>query len=154
MMEALRQWLAGVVACAFAVSLALELAPDGALRRIVQLTGALVLLLALLRPLGEAELPDAALTFSALSEERAALTAQYEQESRAALAAVIAERTGAYIEDKARALGLAVRAEVTVEEREGVPLPVYAVLYGTEDETLGAWVTRELRLSWEWRAEA
>ena len=65
-----------------------------------------------------------------LSADRAALEEQYRDVSGQSLAAVIAERTGAYIEDKAHALGAEVTAEVTVREEDGAFIPDRAVLFG------------------------
>ena len=72
------------------------------------------------------------------------------------LAAVIAERTGAYIEDKAHALGTEVTAEVTVREEDGAFFPDRAVLFGEENAELSALLTQELGIApekQEWRAE-
>ena len=72
------------------------------------------------------------------------------------LAAVIAERTGAYIEDKAHALGTEVTAEVTVREEDGAFIPDRAVLFGEENTELSALLTQELGIApekQEWRAE-
>lgn len=155
MMDPLRQWLLGVVSCAFLVSLIDRLTPEGAVERLVRFGGGLALLLCMLRPLGTAELR--ALTFDPepLLSSRAALEERYRTESSEALAAVIAERTGAYIEDKAHALGLQVTAEVRVQEEDGTLLPYSAVLYGAEDASLAAVLADELgipRERQEWRS--
>lgn len=154
-MDYLRQWLLSVVSCAFLVSLVDQLTPEGAVRQLVRFGGGLVLLLCLLRPLGAAELTELLPAIEPLSDERAALEAQYREEGDRALAAVIAERTGAYIEDKARALGLHVTAEVGVQELDGTLRPASAVLYGTENAALAEILEDELgiaREQQEWRA--
>ena len=154
-MAFLRQWLLGVVGCAFLVGLTDQLAPAGALRPLVRFCGGLVLLLCLLRPLGTVELRELSFSTDGLSESRAALEERYAAENDRALAAVIAERTGAYIEDKAHTLGLTVTAEVEVAERGGTLVPCRVTLYGAESETLAALLERELgiaRTEQEWRA--
>ena len=108
-MAFLRQWLLGVVSCAFLVSLLDQLTPEGSVRKLARFSSGLVLILCMLRPLGTAEPRELALDLDGLSADRAALEEQYRDVSGQSLAAVIAERTGAYIEDKAHALG----AEVT-----------------------------------------
>ena len=154
-MDFLRQWLFGVVGCAFLTGLLDQLTPEGAIRPIARLCGGLVLLLCLLRPLGAVELRELDLVPDDLSAQRAALETQYAAENDRALAAVIAERTGAYIEDKAHALGLEVTAEVEVAERGGTLVPCRVTLYGAESEALAACMERELdiaRTEQEWRA--
>ena len=52
-MSALRDWLLGVVAAALAVALAQAITPEGAVKRIGRLAGGLVLLLAVVKPVGD-----------------------------------------------------------------------------------------------------
>ena len=97
-----------------------------------------------------------ALDLDGLSADRAALEEQYRDVSGQSLAAVIAERTGAYIEDKAHALGAEVTAEVTVREEDGAFIPDRAVLFGEENAELSVLLTQELGIApekQEWRAE-
>ena len=155
-MAFLRQWLLGVVCCAFLVSLVDQLTPEGAVQKLARFTGALVLLLCMLRPLGTVELKELTLDLDGLFSERAALEEQYQAEREQSLAAVIAARAGAYIEDKAHALGTEVTAEVTVREEDGAFIPDRAVLFGEENAELSALLTQELGIApekQEWRAE-
>ena len=73
-MNGLREWLLGVVAAALAVSLAQSLTPDGTVKRVGRLVGGLVLLLAVVRPLG-ALIPRAAslpvMAYGTMTEEEA-----------------------------------------------------------------------------------
>lgn len=148
-MTALRAWLLSIVACAMLVSLAEELSGDGALRRVVRFTGGILLLLSLLRPmlLLSPALPE--LDLSSYREAAAQRTRELSASRETALAESIAEETGAYIEDKADELGLSVRAEVTTESVDGVPLPASVTLYGREDAALGDWLARELGIAKE-----
>ena len=155
-MAFLRQWLLGVVSCAFLVSLLDQLTPEGSVRKLARFSGGLVLILCMLRPLGAVELDDLTRTSIAPGAERAALERRYQEEQTRALEAVIAERTGAYIEDKAHALGAEVTAEVTVREEDGAFIPDRAVLFGEENAELSALLTQELGIApekQEWRAE-
>lgn len=54
-MAFLRQWLLGVVSCAFLVSLLDQLTPEGSVRKLARFSGGLVLIFCMLRPLGTAE---------------------------------------------------------------------------------------------------
>ena len=97
-----------------------------------------------------------ALDLDGFSADRVALEEQYRDVSGQSLAAVIAERTGAYIEDKAHALGTEVTAEVTVREEDGAFIPDRAVLFGEENAELSVLLTQELGIApekQEWRAE-
>ena len=127
-MAFLRQWLLGVVSCAFLVSLLDQLTPEGSVRKLARFSGGLVLILCMLRPLGTAEPWELALDLDGFSADRAALEEQYRDVSGQSLAAVIAERTGAYIEDKAHALGTEVTAEVTVREDVADPGMAFPLL--------------------------
>ena len=154
-MAFLRQWLLGVVSCAFLVSLLDQLTPEGSVRKLARFSGGLVLILCMLRPLGTAEPRELALDLDGLSADRAALEEQYRDVSGQSLAAVIAERTGAYIEDKAHALGTEVTAEVTVREEDGAFIPDRAVLFGEENAELSVLLTQELGIAperQEWRS--
>lgn len=154
-MAFLRQWLLGVVCCAFLVSLVDQLTPAGAVQKLARFTGALVLLLCMLRPLRTVELKELTLDLDGLFSERAALEEQYQAEREQSLAAVIAARAGAYIEDKAHALGVSVIAEVTLREEDGAFLPDSVVLTGEESAALAALITRELGIApekQEWRS--
>lgn len=148
-MAFLRQWLLGVVACATLVSAAGQICPEGALRKIARLTGGLLLLLAMLRPLGALRpaesLPDA----DGYREEVARLERELSAERENALRHGIASELEAYIEDKAGALGAEVRAEAELETRGGVPLPKRVTLRGAYSEALSAFLASELGIAKE-----
>lgn len=145
MIAALGQWLLGASACAMLLALVLRLVPDGAGREAVRFAGGLTLLLCLLRPLTALTLPDFTLP------DAAASAASYRSLYDDALADGIAARTAAYIEDKARAMGLSVQARVTVARTDAAPLPVAAVLCGEHSDALADALSRELgiRVTWE-----
>ena len=148
-MMLVRAWLLGVIACAVLVSAAQSLTDGGALRRAVRFAGGLLLMLAMLRPLPSVEFPvrETALDGyrAAVEELERELSAQREE----SLSGGIAAATAAYIEDKADELGASVRASVTVEEKDGVPLPVDVTLYGQRSEVLAAYLADELGITEE-----
>ncbi len=115
-MSLFRTYLMGVVAAAMAVALAQALTPDGTVKKIGRLVGGIVLMLAIVKPLtglsaGEAPLPVADWLVPPVHEE--------ENEGEVLLKELIAQQTGAYIEDKGHALGVNCTAQVTVAEGEG-----------------------------------
>lgn len=153
-MEMLREWLLRIVNCALLVSVLEQLVPDGAVREIARFCGGLVLILCMLCPPSAAERLMQGVDASAFSTQYAALEEDCRAQRDEALAAVIAEKVGAYIEDKARALGVSVTAEVMLRQEEGVFLPDRVLLCGTENDALAQLISRELgiaREKQEWR---
>ena len=143
MMEHIRQWLCSVVAVSLLVSVVQSLVPKGSLGRVSSFLSGLVLLAVLLGPLPELDL--AGLELGNLQEETREIRQKMEAEEETALKAGIAERTEAYISDKAAALGGTVRARVeTRTGADGVPLPWSAELEGAYTEELAQWMETEL----------
>ena len=155
-MEGLRQWLLGIVFTAFAAGLARQLAPEGREQAAVRLAGGLLMLLAVLGPLAGGDWGDLALPAGAFQASEAA--EDYEAQRTAALGAVIAEKTAAYIWDKADALGVSCTVEVTVAPGEsGILLPDTVILTGPYSETLAALIQEEVGIPADkqiWREES
>lgn len=84
--------------------------------------------------------------------------ADYEAERTTALGTIIAEKTAAYIWDKADELGLSCTVEVTVAVGEsGIPLPDTAVITGPYSGELAALIQEEVGIPAEkqiWREES
>lgn len=137
----IRQWLLGIVLTALAGGLARQLAPQGREQAMVRLVSGLLLALAILRPLAGRnwEGPEkAAGNFSLRSGEQAEIYRKNQQE---AFSAIIAEKTEAYILDKANQLGLACTVRVTVAAGEsGIPLPAAASIRGPYSPALAAYM--------------
>lgn len=142
MIAALREWLLGVTVCAAAAALARELSSEGAAKEAVRFAGGLLVLLALLRPLAVVEVSLPVFSTVSIQSQEETYRAAYQQ----ALADDIAARTAAYIEDKARSMGLSVSAEVLVSS-DDVPLPMGAALRGDYSAALTNALTEEL--GWE-----
>lgn len=145
MMDMLRTWLLGIVLTSFAVGLARQLAPQGREQSLVRLVGGLLLVLALLRPLAEVSWEDLVVETGAFQTSAQAQAEQYRREQSAALSAVIAEKTAAYIWDKANALGLDCQVSVTTAAGEsGIPLPDTVTIRGGYSEELAAVIEEEV----------
>lgn len=149
MIDFFRQWLLGVIACSMLVSLAEQICPEGGCRKIARFTGGLLLLLAMLRPLAEVDLPREAWNAGGYREAVARLELELEAERENAFADGIAAKLDAYIEDKAESLGASVHAAVALRERGGVPVPERVTLRGTYSEALSAWIASELGIAKE-----
>lgn len=148
-MQFLRQWLLGIVACALLVSFAEQLTPSGALRKLVRFTGGLLLMLCILQPVTQVDLTDITFDPGAYEEAVAAVRLELSDEYETALSDGIAERTGAYIEDKAASLGISVRASVQTAEANGTVLPVRVTLYGEPCAALSDWIAETLGIAKE-----
>lgn len=146
-MVAVKRWLLGVVLTAFAASLVRQLAPKGRQSALVGLAGGLLLALALLRPLVQVDWSGIALpagSFAAQSQETALA---YQKKQLEELSAIIAERTEAYIWDKAAVPGGDYCFTVSVSAGEsGVPLPCSVTIAGPYSQELSQWLERELGL--------
>ena len=145
MMGAVREWLTSIVVVTMLLSVAQSLIPEGGIRKIASITGGLVLLVALLQPILGADLERLELR---LEDYETAIEKRQEELAEAGeaeLQGIIAERTAAYISEKADTLGLSVTAEVRTEPGpDGVPVPVEVELRGQPSEELAAYVEHEL----------
>ena len=148
-MELFRQWLRGVIACALLVGLVGQLCPEGSTRKLARFTGALLMLLALLRPLGGVALAPLAPDAAAYREAVARTELELGRAGENALAEGIASEISAYIEDKAESLGARVRAAVSIGRRNGAPVPERVTLYGAYNETLAELIASELGVAKE-----
>ncbi len=125
-MSFLREWLLGVTAAALAVALAQALTPEGTVKKLLRITGGLVLLLAVVRPLkglAPQALPQPGELVPGVETARTA--------GEEVMKTLIAQKVGAYIVDKGSALGCPCTAKVTVAEDEnGWAIPWAAELRG------------------------
>lgn len=145
MMEALGRWLLSVSAAALLVSVVQALIPEGGLRRTASFTGGLLLLAVLLRPAVDLDLSSLSLGLEAWTEQVEQRQSELEQQQTNALAEGIAERTAAYISDKAAALGLRVTVRVETETGEdGIPIPASVEVDGPRSDALSAYIAEEL----------
>lgn len=157
MVAALREWITSVVMVTLLLSVTQTLLPEGGVRKLASFTGGLILLVALTRPLLGTELERLELDLEpyrqAVQERQAELRESGEKE----LSELIAQRTAAYIWDKAEELGLQVAVRVTVEPDEnGVPVPAAVEVTGPPSEELADYLERELGISRErqdWKDE-
>lgn len=143
-MSFLREWLLGITAAALAVALAQAVTPEGTVKKLLRLTGGLVLLLAVARPL-KGFVPQALPPPGKLAP--GIETAQTAGEE--VMKTLIAQKVGAYIVDKGSALGCLCTAQVTVAEDEnGWAIPWSAQLRGRwtdkEKKELSRFLAQEL----------
>ena len=145
-MVVLKQWLLSVIACAMMISFLTRLCPAGSMRSVSRFAGGLLLLFTMLRaaPLLSAdsivwEPPSYGDTVSGLEQE-------LEKEREEAFSDGIAAAAEAYIEDKARLMGLSVLAEVQVLPEQGTPVPSGVRLTGPYSRDLADAIEQELKI--------
>lgn len=109
----LKQWILGITCAAVIAAAAEALAPPGRVKKAGRLAVGLLLLLAVVKPLGGLDFDALAGALASYRPDRAACEAALEEKSGAVLKTIIEEKTGAYISDKAEALGMNCAAEVT-----------------------------------------
>lgn len=153
-MEWLRAWLLSVTAAALIAALTDALCPKGYSRKLGHMAGGLLLLLAVLSPIGRLDsvrLADALAKYRLGREEAAEAMMVDSQDLRKA---IIARESAAYISDKAAALGIR-EAEVWVECRmtpEGFPAPESVRVRGTGPDA--AWTALERAITADFALEA
>ena len=135
MMDILRDWLLGIVGAAMILSLADALTPEGTVKRIGKLTGGLLLMIAILRPILAIDYNTISANLADYRFEAQQYDNSLEVENVHLKKIIIEDRTGAYIQDKAAELGIVCTAEVVchVDEND-MPFPASVVIRGHIDE--------------------
>ena len=155
MIGALRTWLLSIIAAGLVLAILYALVPKGRLRPIVRTTGGVALMLVILQPVLGFDFRDFAVSYQDYAQEIQALTEEYREADAAELAAIIEQRTAAYISDKGAALGVDCHAVVETELRSGVPYPCAVTLDVERNETLAACIAADLGIGKEaqvWQA--
>jgi hypothetical protein len=120
-MGLLREWFLGVAGAAMIGVFALAVTPPGAVKKVVQIASALLLIIAVLRPLsGWNGTPLQGIGASLPTDGFAAAISESRDEL---LSAIIAEKTAAYIVTKAQALGLVITVSAQCRMGEIYPEP-------------------------------
>lgn len=127
----IQQWITGVTAAAIIGALAQSLMPEGSAKSAGRLVVGLLMLLAVVKPLAEA---DTATLSGALAEYHLRCAGGGDalaEKNEALVKAIIEEKTAAYISDKARELGIACTVRVTYRYGEDAAVwPESAVVTG------------------------
>ena len=144
MMEMLQEWLLGLTAAALAVSLLTAMLPKGeTIRRIAGLAGGLILLLAVVQPLLRVRWEELTWRYETYQREMDRQTEAYQAAYADSLSGDIADRTAAYISEKAASLGIDCRVQVEVRTEDGLPLPYGASLDVERDQVLSDYMAQE-----------
>lgn len=120
----IKSWIIGITCAAMVVALAETLSPKGPVQKVGRLTGELLLLLAVLQPLAGWKGVDMDGLMSKYQAEFQSYSSSLEAENKNLIKEIIAEKTGAYIVDKAAELGFSCSAWVeTQPDDNGTPIP-------------------------------
>ena len=144
MMDGIRQWLLGILAAAMGLSLLYALLPKGAVRAAAKATGGLILLLAVVQPLLRVRWEELTWRYETYQREMDRQTEAYQAAYADSLSGDIADRTAAYISEKAAQLGLSCHPRVEVTWRGGVPYPGSVTLDMAENRALSAILEEDL----------
>lgn len=158
MTDFLRNWILSLAGTALVCAAALRLTPEGRVKSVLRLLCGVCLTAALLSPLLNAALDSYPLELARYRAQGAAAAAAGSEARRDLDRAIIERETEAYILDKARALGLPLRAaDVALRwSTEGVWLPESVTLTGPYSEALARAVEAELgipRRAQHWRTD-
>ena len=124
MIELIRDWLVGITCGAIIVALADGLSTSGTVRKIVRLTGSLVLVLAMIQPVLRIDSRTFAGILTEYRLEAMGTVEMLEEENGRLMKDIIADETSAYILDKAEELGVVCRVRVTAWAESGdYPVP-------------------------------
>ena len=148
-MTILKNWLVGVmIACAF-LSVCYAVLPKGKFRTVARCSGGLVLLLVLVQPLEQADWSELLHTYDNWQMKLDLENEKYSEQQKAELTALIAEKTAAYIEEKAASLGVVCHARIDCEERDGIPFPTAVTMDIPYDKRIEALIREELDIQAE-----
>lgn len=132
MIALVREWLLGITAAAILAALAEHMMPAGGVKQVGKLVCGLMLVAAVLRPLGSVDVTGFAMPTAYDTQYIQALKA----DSDSRMKTIIEEELSAYSTDKAAQMGVPCRIRVVCAlGEEGVFLPVSARLTGTAAQT-------------------
>lgn len=114
------------------------------IRRIAGLAGGLILLLAVVQPLLRVRWEELTWRYETYQREMDRQTEAYQAAYANSLSGDIADRTAAYISEKAASLGIDCRVQVEVRTEDGLPLPYGASLDVERDQVLSDYMAQEL----------
>ena len=147
MIQMLKEWLFGLVAAAMLLAMLNALLPKRVFYAIGKVTGGLILMLVLLRPILGLRWDDLSGKYRDYELQIELQTEAYTQENYQQMADIIEQRLNAYIWETAAQMGLDCEAEVETQLRDGVPYPVSVTLYSDYHEGLSDRIFRELGIA-------
>ncbi len=123
------EYIIGITAAALLCAVAKSFQLQGAVGGVIKLVCAVVMTLSILSPLTKVHLSSIEGILSDAQSAGAAAAQEGSGAARNAVAEIITDEVGAYILDKAEALGVELTVEVELE-KEGLPIPCGVTLRG------------------------
>lgn len=132
MTNLIRNWLLSMTCAAMAMTLAETIAPKGSVKKILRLTGGLILVLAVIGPVKDWDSSAFDNLTSSFQSTVQVYQEDLELQQEILYEGIIAENIAAYILDKAERLGMTCQVKVTVFRGEdGVYYPDQVTVTGT-----------------------
>lgn len=147
MIQMLKEWLFGLVAAAMLLAMLNTLLPKRVFQAIGKVTGGLILMLVLLRPILGLRWDDLSGKCRDYEQQIEQQTEAYTRENQREMENIIEQRLNAYIWETAAQMGLDCKAEVETQLRDGVPYPVSVTLYREYHEELSNRISQELGIA-------
>ena len=144
-----KNWIVGLIVTCGVLSLCYAAVPKGRFRSILRCTGGLLLLFAVIQPLVQTNWSELVRNYDDWKAELDLQSEGYQKVQADALNVLIAEKTAAYIEEKATSMGVVCHAQVDCEQRDGVPFPAAVSLDIPYEAALSELIERELDISSE-----
>lgn len=143
----LRDWIISVLCAGFIVSAVKALAGEGE-HRALDLCCGLLCAFALLFPFVSGRTAGRGLRLEDRRREAESAVSEKTEREKTVFADIIEARCAEYIIERAGELGISCKAEVTCEEREGVPVPVRAAVIAAcpENGEVTGLIERELNI--------
>lgn len=148
-MTAIKNWLFGIIAVCAVLAVAYSVVPKGKFRTILRCGGGIILLLALLQPVLDADWSEIKHSFSDWKWELGGENQVILDQEKAELASIIEAKTAAYIEEKAASLGVVCHVQVKCVERDGVPFPHEIVMDNAYFDELSKQIAADLDIKKE-----
>ena len=144
-----KNWIVGLIVTCGVLSLCYAAVPKGRFRSILRCTGGLLLLFAVIQPLVQTDWSELVRNYDDWKTELDLQSEEYQKLQADALNVLIAEKTAAYIEEKATSMGVVCHAQIDCEQREGVPFPTAVTIDIPYNSGLSAFIENELDIQAE-----
>lgn len=129
-MSAIKGYLLSISACALLSSIVLSIIPKSNVKKIANLIGMLLIVLAAISPLVKIKAEDIAKSIAMIEIETEEIRTGVEINNREILAEVIQNRCETYILDKAELINADISVKIILSEEGGYPYPVGVLIEG------------------------
>lgn len=150
MKQAVSQYLLSIVAAAMLFSLTRSILPKGAVRRIAEYVGGLLVIIAVLAPVVQIEYDSLARSIMRIQIETNNIKTETIDGKREVMADIIKQQCQTYIWDKANELGAELEVEVILNQDQ-YPYPIAVILTGKatpeQRHSLTEFISRDMGIS-------